>query len=929
MTTATPSTSPSMIDAALTYVARGWRVFPLHEIRDRGTQCSCGRRNCDSPGKHPRTSRGCLDASDDPAKVREWWRRDSTAGVAVATGHGLLVIDVDEGGDDTLHDLAGELGPLPDTVECLTGGGGRHLYFKVDPALPLKNSVRQLGPGVDVRTDGGYVVAAPSRHSTGRRYAWEASGDPSEVPVAPLPAAWVERLIRPPKFVALPGRGEPIASGSRNDTLFRLGRSLWGKNLSAATVLAALRAENDARCAPPLDDEEVAKIAASVCTVPPGLSPAYAARARPAGPQPGGAPATVDATAAPEPCGADSKTDGALDGLAERIRSLEQPSLAFAPSVLDTALDEEEDAEAFVVLRGALKDAGVEIKRWDAALSKRRKARAEEAKRESEARRQQQAADEREAHQRAVDEARAERAARGEPLPEDPNSAWAEDELTDLGNSERLVREHGSDFRYCAKQKAFYCWDGTRWRREDDDGAVMRFAKATIGALAHVANDPPSTKWATKSQGVAHLAAMVRLAKSNASVAIEPSEFDADPWAFNCTNGTIDLRTGALRPHRRGDFITKRSPVAYDPSLDPATCAPRFRRFMEEVQPDPEVRAYILRHHGYCLTGVIREHVIVFHHGGGRNGKGTLIAIVLYVMAGYATTIPAETLMAKKFDAHPVDKMKLLGVRFAVASEPEEGRALDTAAVKKLTGGDTVTARGMGENFVEWEPTHKIAVLCNPKPVVHETHRAIWDRMNLAPWGVTFEPHQIDPELNAKLKAEAPGVLRILVEACLAWQCMGLSPPAAVRAATQELRVESDEVGEFLGDQCVIDQGRGAKTFAKELYQAYAIWCEREGERPLSQKVFGAKVLADTARGITRSKYGGVKVYWGVRLRTDEESSAVPGTEWDGLQHGPHGDNESARPMPRSDTNGFDGEDGDDRDDASPRDGFMVEGFSS
>ncbi len=557
-----------------------------------------------------------------------------------------------------------------------------------------------------------------------------------------------------------------------------------------------------------------------------------------------------------------------LAGLPERIKAEGRPELARDPVVVNALVELEEiDAPEFTRVCRELRTAGVRAKDLDTDLRRRRAERKAESKAADELRRAAEAAARRAARMRVAAAARAEGEARSEPVPSDPSSAWAEGEWTDLGNTERMVRGHGADFRYCARQNSFYCWDGTRWRREGDEGAVMRFAKATVGRFMEEATDDHARKWATKSQAVKLLSAMVHLAKSNQAVQIEPDNFDADPWLLNCLNGTLDLRTRELRPHRREDLITKCVSASYDPSAE----APRFRRFLEEVLPNPAVRAYVLRHLGYSLTGVIREHAIVFHHGGGRNGKGTLIAVILHLLADYATAVPTAMLMAKKHDAHPADRMMLMGARLAVASEPEEGRALDTAVVKLLTGGDTIVARGMNENFIKFRPTHKLCVLCNPKPVIEEQTRAIWDRIHLTPWGVTFEGHQQDTTLDEKLRAEADGILRILVEACAEWQRDGLSPPDEVRAATQELRKENDEVGEFFDERCLVSSGREVKAAATALYKGYAAWCEAGGRRSMSPHAFGRQLMADPKRGVTKSKYAGISMYWGVRLLTEVE----------------------------------------------------------
>lgn len=264
--------------AAQWYAANfGWRVFPLHSVRADG-RCTCGADPCGtdnkSAGKHPRIANWCLDASLDPDTIAGWWRQWPDAGVAIATGRGLVVVDVDprSGGDDGLVDLRRTLGELPHTVEVLTGGGGRHLYLSTPPGVDVRNSASELSPGVDVRGAGGYVVAPPSSHRSGRAYCWEASSDPDDVDLAPLPPAWLDAMKgkagAPRVRTATPD--DPIPAGTRNTTLARLAGHLRAAGFGLDAITAALLAENAARCVPPMEESEVRAIAVSAHRYAPG-----------------------------------------------------------------------------------------------------------------------------------------------------------------------------------------------------------------------------------------------------------------------------------------------------------------------------------------------------------------------------------------------------------------------------------------------------------------------------------------------------------------------------------------------------------------------------------------------------------------------------------------------------------------------------------
>ena len=241
-----------MLEAAISYGRRGWRVFPV-------------------AGKVPRLAAWPTQATTDEATQRRWWRTWPTADVGIATGDGLVVLDVDprHGGDSSLADLERQHGPLPDTPRVLTGGGGLHLYFAVDQTIGNRAG---LAPGIDLRGDGGFVVAPPSVHANGRRYAWELGASPADVPLAPAPEWLLERIRdndrpagtpRPPDEWATLVCG-PIPAGARNDSLARLAGYLLRRRPAPRVVLELVRAVNQARCVPPLPDDEIVRTVDSI-----------------------------------------------------------------------------------------------------------------------------------------------------------------------------------------------------------------------------------------------------------------------------------------------------------------------------------------------------------------------------------------------------------------------------------------------------------------------------------------------------------------------------------------------------------------------------------------------------------------------------------------------------------------------------------------
>jgi Bifunctional DNA primase/polymerase, N-terminal/Primase C terminal 1 (PriCT-1) len=263
-----------VLTAALSYAARGWQVIPLHSPRQDG--CSCKSRRCQRVGKHPRTRHGLKDATTDPTQIRKWFKMWPDANVGIVTGKesGLVVLDVDDGGECRGSDtLAGLLQTHNDSVSTMivSTGNGRHIYYR-HPGGTVKNSAGQLGVGLDVRADGGYVVAAPSRHVNGRTYTIEQDLEVEDLPDrlramidARMPNQSAIELIGPYGLSRL----EPTIEGSRNNELFKLACRLRGREgMEQRDLERVLMSYNEEICVPPLGIEEVLQIVASACRYP-------------------------------------------------------------------------------------------------------------------------------------------------------------------------------------------------------------------------------------------------------------------------------------------------------------------------------------------------------------------------------------------------------------------------------------------------------------------------------------------------------------------------------------------------------------------------------------------------------------------------------------------------------------------------------------
>jgi putative DNA primase/helicase len=414
--------------------------------------------------------------------------------------------------------------------------------------------------------------------------------------------------------------------------------------------------------------------------------------------------------------------------------------------------------------------------------------------------------------------------------------------LTDIGNAREFVTQNEARIRYVPAWKKWLVYDGQRWAADDKlqvqefviESAMALFARAARGASDAL------HRHAKKSASRGGIDATLALARSDARIAVAQAELDRDEMLLNVRNGTLDLRSGALRSHRREDLLTKIAPVAFDPSAK----SPTWDAFVDRVLGgDVELVEYMRRAVGYALTGDVSEQCLFFLHGGGKNGKSTFVNVLLELLGDYAIAAAPNLLMAKSGDAHPTAEADLFGKRFVVCQETEQGKKWGETTVKQLTGGDAIRARRMREDYWQFAPTHKFFVTGNHKPAIVGTDEGIWRRLNLVPFEVTIPESERDPHLMDKLRAELPGILNWALAGCAAWRGKPLSQgkPARVSGANERYRREQDLFGDFLADACTLEPE--ARISRKELRSMYEDWCKETGAHPL-----GAKQLAERLR---------------------------------------------------------------------------------
>ena len=426
---------------------------------------------------------------------------------------------------------------------------------------------------------------------------------------------------------------------------------------------------------------------------------------------------------------------------------------------------------------------------------------------------------------------------------------------TDVGNGQRLCERYSDRLRYVKPWRNWLHWTGQQWEI-DNIGRIVWYAKKTVAAIYAEASQLQDSgdredhaNWGIKSEDLRRLSAMITMAQSEPPIPLLPETLDNDPWLFNCPNGTIDLRTGELKPHDPDDLITSLSPVEYDPD---ARCD-RWEEFLGQVFDDhQDLIGYLQRIFGHCLTGDVSEHIILIAWGIGSNGKTTLLDIILELLGpDYAIKLAHDFLMVKRMEGHSTERMDLYRKRFAIASETGDGKRLDEALVKSLTGDGKIRGRRMREDTWEYDPTHKVILCTNHQPEIRGTDDGIWRRLALIPFtkrfwdpdkGETGPPElKADKSLGRQLRAKLSGILTWCVNGCLDWQANGLQAPEIVTAATGRYRAEQDTISGFVEDCCVA--GSAYQVRASELYDAYRKWAESGGEKyVMSQRRFSKSI---------------------------------------------------------------------------------------
>jgi putative DNA primase/helicase len=472
--------------------------------------------------------------------------------------------------------------------------------------------------------------------------------------------------------------------------------------------------------------------------------------------------------------------------------------------------------------------------------------------------------------------------------------AWDDDERkSDTGSARRLVALFGDDIRF-SPSRGWLIWDGARWRHDelgdlpelaklvarawrDDADLIARtaaFAQSDAELEAILGRSAGLAGWARSCESKTRLQSMLKVAETMPGVALAAARLDARPWLLNVANGTLDLRSAELRPHSREDLLTVVVPVEYRPGAR----LQLWDNFLASATGgDSDLQDFMQRAAGYSLTGYTGEEVLFFVYGPAGSGKSTFVEAMRSVLGTYARSADFESFIKKTGGRGiPNDIAALSAARLVAAIEVDAGKEMAAAVVKQLTGGDTVPARFLFNEFFEFKPEFKLWLVANDAPVIDASDSGLARRIRVVPLTNAVpgddQVSWVKDLLTSPLAG--PAILAWMVEGCLKFQSDGLGSAAAVDRANAEYSESMDDVGHFIEECCLVESGHFTST--ADLFQVYRAWANGNGMTILTGNALGRTL---TKKGFVKGKKRDKRGWSGLGLRPVSVD-----IQWDGYR---------------------------------------------
>lgn len=463
---------------------------------------------------------------------------------------------------------------------------------------------------------------------------------------------------------------------------------------------------------------------------------------------------------------------------------------------------------------------------------------------------------------------------------DDPSSTDAVNPVADVENGimhvigkhskmAALSLRHTPHFARYYVLLGWHFWTGKTWAPDDELARISTVVKEAADYYWAAARGDREVEAAVKaldsSGGIITVINQLKLADG---ILFSADMADADPYLLNTQSGVVDLRTLELEAHDPGQHHTRITNGAYDPDVDQSL----WLTFLNQVQPDEEMRKYLQKLAGLSLLGKVELHIMPILIGTGGNGKGTFVESLANALGDYAMTVPSSLFMTVKDNAEAASPAvaALRGKRLAIGSETEERQRLAGALVKQLTGGDTITARQLYKEPIEFQPSHTFMMVTNHLPLVRGDDEAIWQRLAVVPFDIKMRGTKNDDvHLLDKLRLQADAIVTWAVQGYALYREEGLKPPKRMLDATTEYRSESDPLSRFI-EEC-LEFGSNHSVSRRELSECLLPWLRAESVNPaelsdtVAQRQLYAKLEAD--HNCTQKKTATERLLLGVRIK--------------------------------------------------------------
>ena len=428
---------------------------------------------------------------------------------------------------------------------------------------------------------------------------------------------------------------------------------------------------------------------------------------------------------------------------------------------------------------------------------------------------------------------------------------------TDAANARRFIYYAQGEYKFIP-DVGWHRWDSHRYVF-DREKAVWQTAVDAAEFVEAAGGSGEQLKWAQASQNKERIVNCLAIAGTDPDVLVSAMEMDSQANDLCTPAGIVNLQTGELRPAERNRDLNTRSTA-----LAPKKIAtPMWTDFLKRVIQDDERITYLQELLGAALFGDSRYHVLPVMAGSGANGKSTMLDVVSGILGDYAASMPENFLLDSSSAAHPTEIARLRGVRFAMASETRPDGKFNESRVKMLTGGDTLSARFMNQNFFDFKPTHTLFLALNHLPAVKSGGDGFWRRLRKLDFRVTI-PKEEQRENFAQqiIEQEGPGVLQWMVEGAVRVTNAGFHEPESVKLSTLEYRHEEDHIAKFVDERIMVAaNGTATKT---AVFNAYRDWCIENGEKPISQNALNREIRSRLNTSETSA--GGARMFAGIEL---------------------------------------------------------------